>query len=363
MIDKVEQLEKEALAAIDAAGDAKALEDVRAKYVGRGDGLITSLTRSIKDVPAGDRPAFGARVNQAKVAVEAKLAERLGAVGKVEQEKTLAASAVDVTLPGRAPARGTLHPLTQVADEIIDVFARMGFGVETGPEVESDFYNFEALNFPDDHPARDMQDTFFAADPADGKPARLAHPKDPSKWVPMVLRTHTSPVQIRTMLRKKKPPVRIIVPGAVFRNDSDQTHSPMFHQVEGLMVEDGISFADLKGVLLEFSRAMFGAKTDVRLRPSFFPFVEPGAEVDVSCFLCTEATRSTCRVCKGSGWIEILGAGMVHPEVFRHCGFDPERTQGFAFGLGVERIAMLRYRVPDIRLFFENDLKFLRQFP
>ena len=358
----IENLEKEALAEVMLAADLAALEVVRVKYVGRGDGLINSLTRVIKEQPADKRAEFGARVNQAKLNVEAAITAKAATFGKVEQARTLAASAVDVTLPGRVPARGSLHPLTLVTDEIIDVFARMGFGVETGPEVESDFYNFEALNFPDDHPARDMQDTFFAADPADGKPARVAHPNNPDKWVPALLRTHTSPVQIRTMLRKKKPPVRIIVPGAVYRNDSDQTHSPMFHQVEGLMVEDGISFADLKGVLAEFARAMFGAKAGIRLRPSFFPFVEPGAEVDVSCFLCTEQSRSGCRVCKGSGWLEILGAGMVHPEVFRHCGFDPERTQGFAFGLGVERVAMLRYRVPDIRLFFENDLRFLRQF-
>jgi phenylalanyl-tRNA synthetase alpha chain len=215
--------------------------------------------------------------------------------------------------------------------------------VAEGPEIESDYHNFEALNIPRDHPARDMQDTLYVGEST-------------------LLRTHTSPVQIRTMLAQK-PPVRIIVPGKVYRRDvADATHSPMFHQVEGLMVEDGISFADLKGVLAEFARAMFGAKAGIRLRPSFFPFVEPGAEVDVSCFLCTEQSRSGCRVCKGSGWLEILGAGMVHPEVFRHCGFDPEKTQGFAFGLGVERVAMLRYRVPDIRLFFENDLRFLRQF-
>ncbi len=359
MIAEIEKLEKEAISAVEAATDAKVVDELRAKYVGRQDGLITARLRSIRDVAPDQRGPVGKRLNDAKVAIEAKIAEKLGSFEGETKKAQLAAAAVDITLPGRQPARGTIHPLTQVAEEIIDVFARMGFGVERGPEVESDFYNFEALNFPDDHPARDMQDTFFIGAP--GEPAKMANPVREGRWSPILLRTHTSPVQIRTMLARK-PPVRVIVPGAVYRHDSDQTHSPMFHQVEGLMVEDGITFADLKGVLHEFARAMFGAKAGIRLRPSFFPFVEPGAEVDVTCFLCDPKSRSSCRVCKGTGWIEILGAGMVHPNVFKAVGYDPEKTTGFAFGLGVERVAMLRYRIPDIRLLFDNDVRFLRAF-
>ena len=362
MIDRIENLEKDALAALSAADDAKAVDAVRAKYLGRQDGELTALLRNLREVPADQRAATGARANQAKIAIEAKLEEVTRTFGAASQAKQLAAAAVDITLPGRRPLRGSIHPLTSTMDEIIDVFVRMGFSVERGPEVESDFNNFESLNFPEHHPARDMQDTFFAASGADRSPARIAHPHVAGKTVPMVMRTHTSPVQIRTMLRLKKPPVRMIAPGAVYRHDSDQTHSPMFHQVEGLMVDSGVSLADLKGVLLEFARAMFGAKAGIRVRPSFFPFVEPGVEVDISCFRCTPDTRAGCGVCKASGWMEILGAGMVHPNVFRATGFDPDVTQGFAFGLGVERIAMLKHRVPDIRLFFENDLRFLGQF-
>lgn len=360
MIDRIEQLERDALAAIDAAADLKAVEAAKAKFLGRQDGALTVLLRNLRELPASERPAAGARANLAKNAIEARLEGRLAALGKAEQDKALAAAAVDITLPGRKPARGALHPLTRTMNEIIDVFVRMGFSVERGPEVESDYLNFEALNFPDHHPARDMQDTFFVGDET-GVPTGIAHPHAP-KNVPMLLRTHTSPVQIRTMMREKKPPVRMIAPGAVYRHDSDQTHSPVFHQVEGLMVDRNVSMADLKGVLLEFARAMFGPKSGIRLRPSFFPFVEPGVEVDISCFRCTPETRAECRVCKASGWMEILGAGMVHPNVFRAVGFDPDQVQGFAFGLGVERIAMLQYRVPDIRLFFENDLRFLEQF-
>ncbi len=244
-----------------------------------------------------------------------------------------------MTLPGRRPPRGTKHPVTLVVEEISDIFAGLGFQVAEGPEIELDYYNFEALNFPKDHPARDMQDTFFIDD------NRL-------------LRTHTSPVQIRTML-KHAPPVRIIAPGTVYRCDSDATHSPMFHQIEGLMVDKGITFADLKGILIIFINQLFGKGTGVRLRPSFFPFTEPSAEVDIACVICK---GRGCRVCKNSGWLEILGAGMVDPEVYKHVHYDPESISGFAFGLGIERIAMLKYGISDMRLLFENDLRFLSQF-
>ncbi len=357
MLDRIEQLERDALAALDRAADLRAVEEVRSTFLGRLDGALTVLLRGLRDLPAEQRPAVGARANRAKVAIEARIEAAMVRLGGAERERRRAESAVDVTLPARTVPRGQVHPITRVCEEIVDVFQRMGFGVERGPEVESDFHNFAALNFPADHPARDMQDTLFVRGVGSGGAASVDGPRGG----PMLLRTHTSPVQIRTMLRRK-PPIRVIVPGAVYRHDSDQTHSPMFHQVEGLLVDEGISMADLRGVLGEFARAMFGAKAGVRLRPSFFPFVEPGCEVDVSCFLCGPSTRSACRVCKGTGWVEILGAGMVHPEVFRAVGYDPETTQGFAFGLGIERVAMLRYRIPDIRLFYDSDLRFLRQF-
>jgi phenylalanyl-tRNA synthetase alpha chain len=258
-----------------------------------------------------------------------------------EQAKAerLSAERIDVTLPGRRRARGSKHPVTLVVEEVSDIFAGLGFAVAEGPEIEHDWYNFEALNFPPEHPARDMQDTFFVENN-------------------LLLRTHTSPVQIRTMLAKK-PPVRIIAPGTVYRCDSDATHSPMFHQIEGLMVDRGVSFADLKGILTIFTNQLFGQKTGVRLRPSFFPFTEPSAEVDIACVICG---GKGCRVCKQSGWLEILGAGMVDPEVFRHVGYDSEDISGFAFGMGIERIAMLKYGISDMRLLFENDVRFLKQF-
>ncbi|HVO29940.1 MAG TPA: phenylalanine--tRNA ligase subunit alpha, partial [bacterium] len=264
MISRIEQLERDALAALDAATDLKGVEAVKARFLGRTDGELTALLRNLRELPAAERPAAGARANLAKTAIESRLAARLEALEKAEQDRSLSAAAVDITLPGRAPHRGSKHPLMQTMDEIIDVFVRMGFSVERGPEVESDFNNFEALNFPDHHPARDMQDTFFVGADEQGTPARIAHPHLPEKRVPMLLRTHTSPVQIRTMLRVKNPPVRMICPGAVYRHDSDQTHSPMFHQVEGLMVDRNVSMADLKGVLLEFARAMFGPKSGIR---------------------------------------------------------------------------------------------------
>jgi phenylalanyl-tRNA synthetase alpha chain len=314
------------------------LEALRVRYLGR-QGLLTQLLRSIPSLPPHERPELGRQGNEAKAEIEALLAQRLAEVKQAERERELAAERPDLTLPGRRPPLGTLHPLTQVQDTIIEIFLGLGFAVAEGPEVESDFYNFEALNIPKDHPARDMQDTFYLSED-------------------VLLRTHTSPVQIRTM-KAQRPPVRVICPGKCYRRDADITHSPMFHQVEGLAVDRGISMGDLKGTLELFAREMFGSGTRIRFRPSFFPFTEPSAEVDVRCFLCG---GEGCRVCKQSGWLEILGSGMVHPEVLRTVGYDPEEVTGWAFGMGVERIAMLKYGIDDIRLFFENDLRFLRQF-
>jgi phenylalanyl-tRNA synthetase alpha chain len=282
----------------------------------------------------------GREANEAKAGIESELEARQSVLEGLERRARLAADRPDLTLPGRRVVPGGLHPLTQVHDEIVDVFTGMGFAVAEGPEVELDYYNFEALNIPRDHPARDMQDTFYVSDE-------------------VLLRTHTSPMQIRTMERQP-PPVRIIVPGRVYRRDAlDMTHSPVFHQVEGLAVDRNISMGDLRGTLELFARELFGPDSQIRFRPSFFPFTEPSAEVDVLCFACKGAG---CRLCKGSGWLEILGSGMVHPQVLRTVGYDPEEVTGWAFGMGVERVAMLRYGIDDIRLFYETDLRFLEQF-
>jgi phenylalanyl-tRNA synthetase alpha chain len=303
-------------------------------------GQLTTLLRSLGAVPAAERPKIGEQTNRAKAAVEAAIAVRLEALKAAERRLTLQADRPDLTLPGRRPAPGPVHPITRVTEEIIEVFEGLGFSVAEGPEVESDYYNFAALNFPDDHPARDMQDTFHIG------PDTL-------------LRTHTSPVQIRTM-KAQRPPVRIICLGKVYRRDIlDATHSPMFHQVEGLAVDKHITMADLKATLQLFAREMFGPKSTVRFRPSFFPFTEPSAEVDVRCFKCG---GDGCRFCKDSGWLEILGSGMVHPNVLRNVGYDPEEVTGWAFGMGIDRIALLKYEIDDIRLFFDNDLRFLQQF-
>jgi phenylalanyl-tRNA synthetase alpha chain len=290
-------------------------------------------------LPESERPRVGAAANEAKRELEALVESRLSQTREAERRQQRARTRLDLTLPGRRPAQGSLHPLTIVNDEIIAIFVGLGFTVAEGPEVEDDYHNFAALNFPDDHPARDMQDTFYVGEDA-------------------LLRTHTSPVQIRAM-KAQRPPVRIICPGRVYRRDADITHSPMFHQVEGLAVDRNVSMGELKGTLELFARAMFGPRSKIRFRPSFFPFTEPSAEVDVLCFLCG---GSGCRVCSQTGWLEILGSGMVHPHVLRNVGYDPEEVTGWAFGMGVERIAMLKYGVDDIRLFFENDLRFLRQF-
>jgi phenylalanyl-tRNA synthetase alpha chain len=341
---RVQAVRERALADVAGARSASEVEQVRVRVLGRS-GELTALLRSLGSLPAADRPRVGQEANQVKQELEARIDERLTALRAEERAQTLRAERVDLTLPGRFVAPGPTHPITRVHDEIISIFEGLGFSVAEGPEVETDYYNFSALNFPDDHPARDMQDTFHLGSGA-------------------LLRTHTSPVQIRTM-KAQPPPVRIICPGKVFRRDADITHSPMFYQVEGLAVDRHITMGDLKGTLSLFAEEMFGAGTRIRFRPSFFPFTEPSAEVDVTCFLCKGTGRlqdAGCRLCKSDGWIEILGSGMVHPNVLRNVGYDPERVTGWAFGMGIERVAMLKYGIDDIRLFFENDLRFLAQF-
>jgi phenylalanyl-tRNA synthetase alpha chain len=336
---RVQEVLDRALAEVAGARSTSDLEQVRVRMLGRA-GQLTTLLRSLGAIPAAERPKVGEQANRAKAEVEAAIAARLEGLKSEEHRRTLAADRPDLTLPGRRPLPGAVHPLTRVTEEIIEVFEGLGFSVAEGPEVESDYYNFAALNFPDDHPARDMQDTFHLS--AD-----------------TLLRTHTSPVQIRTM-KAQRPPVRIICLGKVYRRDIlDATHSPMFHQVEGLAVDKHITMADLKATLQLFAREMFGPKSAVRFRPSFFPFTEPSAEVDVRCFKCG---GDGCRFCKESGWLEILGSGMVHPNVLRNVGYDPEEVTGWAFGMGIDRVALLKYEIDDIRLFFDNDLRFLQQF-
>lgn len=345
MNDSLEALQGEVLARIQQTRSETEIEQLRVEVLGR-KGRLTLLLRGLKDLPAEERPRAGAALNELRRSIEARLDERLRAVKESSKAQSLKEDRVDVTLPGSRWERGGWHPITLVIDEIIDIFRGMGFEIARGPDIEDDYHNFEALNIPQDHPARDMQDTFFVAE----------------GWL---LRTHTSPVQIRTM-ESRKPPLQVIVPGAVYRHDDDATHSPMFHQVEGFMVDDAISLADLKGVLTHFLRQIFRRDARVRFRPSFFPFTEPSAEIDIQCVICggggTMPSGQSCRVCKASGWLEILGAGMIDPAVFKFVGYDPEKVSGFAFGMGVERIAMLKYGIDDIRLFFQNDLRFLKQF-
>jgi phenylalanyl-tRNA synthetase alpha chain len=333
---EVQELREEALKKIERAATPEALEALRIQYLGR-KGALTQILRGLAQLDPAERRRLGQEANLAKEALEAALAQALETIRTAVRRA--AAPVLDVTLPGRRLPRGRLHPLTRTSREICDIFLHLGFETVTGPEVELDWYNFEALNIPPDHPARDMQDTFYINDQ-------------------VLLRTHTSPMQVRTMERRR-PPVRIIAPGKVYRRDSDITHSPMFHQVEGLLVDRGVTFADLKGVLTAFVHEMFSPEVGLRFRPSYFPFTEPSAEVDIECVICR---GEGCRVCKITGWLEVLGAGMVHPAVFEAVGYDPEEFTGFAFGLGVERIAMLKYGIDDIRLFFDNDLRFLRQF-
>lgn len=345
MIDSLDTLREEMLGRIEKSGSEAEIERIRVEALGR-KGRLTLLLRKLKDLPLEERPRAGEQLNALRQLLETRLQDRFEDVKARQKEKALREESIDVTLPGNRWEPGHIHPLTIVIDEIIDVFWGMGFEIARGPDIEDDYHNFEALNIPKDHPARDMQDTFFVAE------GRL-------------LRTHTSPVQIRTMERRQ-PPLQVIVPGAVYRHDDDATHSPMFHQIEGFMVDRSIAFSDLKGVLTHFLHRMFSEKTGVRFRPSFFPFTEPSAEIDIQCVICggerEAAEQRHCRVCKGSGWLEILGAGMIDPEVFKFVGYDPDRVSGFAFGMGVERIAMLKYSIDDIRLFFQSDLRFLRQF-
>lgn len=338
MKERLKRLKEEAEALIDKTSDEQELLSIKARYLGK-KGEVTVILKEMGTIAPSDRPAFGQLVNLAKDELENAVAGRLLFLKKKATEESLKGERVDVTLPGRRIPVGRRHPLTQVMDEVIGIFSRMGFSVADGPEIETDYYNFEALNIPKDHPARDMQDTFYISED-------------------VVLRTHTSPIQIRTMERQA-PPVRVIAPGSVYRCDSDVTHSPMFHQVEGFMVDRGISFGDLKGTLKTFVEEMFGEGIALRFRPSFFPFTEPSAEVDIRCVMCR---GGGCRVCSGTGWLEIMGCGMVDPAVFGFVKYDPEIYTGFAFGMGIERIAMLKYKINDIRLFFENDIRFLKQF-
>jgi phenylalanyl-tRNA synthetase alpha chain len=327
-----------ALAEIADCGDLAALEDVRVRWLGK-KGVFTEQAKSLGALPAGERPAAGARINAAKSEVQAAIEARRAELARAQIEQQLAAGQIDVTLPGRGEELGGLHPVTQARLRIETLFRRAGFEVASGPEVEDDFHNFAALNIPVNHPARALHDTFYFAD------GRL-------------LRTHTSPVQIRA-LQEHGAPLAIIAPGRVFRRDSDMTHSPMFHQLEGLVVGTNVSFANMKAVLHGFLQAFFERDLAMRLRPSYFPFTEPSAEVDMSCVFCE---GKGCRTCKQSGWLEISGCGMVHPNVLRASGVDAQRYTGYAFGAGIDRLAMLRYGVNDLRLFFENDLRFLRQF-
>lgn len=338
MTAELEALREQAEAELEKARTEDECLAVRTRYLGR-KGLLTGLLRNVSQVPPDERPLFGKRCNEIKEQFTARLDALDKQFAARRTEEALKRESLDVTLPGRRVRYGRLHPVTQVREEICQIFAGLGFSVVEGPEVELDYYNFEALNIPKDHPARDMQDTFYVEDN-------------------IVLRTHTSPVQVRIM-EKTKPPVRILSPGRVYRRDSDISHTPMFHQIEGLLVDRRVTFGDLKGVLTVFLHQMFGEGTALRFRPSFFPFTEPSAEVDIQCVICK---GKGCRVCGQSGWLEILGSGMVDPAVFKNVGYDPEEFTGFAFGLGLERIAMLKFGITDIRLFFENDVRFLEQF-
>lgn len=326
------------LAELNPVVDLSELQQLRVKYLGK-KGLVTSKLKTLSTIPSDLRPAYGKALNEVKGYIEEEIGKRESLLKKEEFERRTLSEAIDITLPGKFTSFGRKHPVNKVLSEIIRIFVSMGFEVEEGPEVELDYYNFEALNIPKDHPARDMQDTFYISED-------------------IVLRTHTSPVQIRVM-EKRKPPLKIVAPGKVYRCDADISHTPMFHQVEGFMVDTDIAFSDLKGVLESFIHGFFDVETPVRFRPSFFPFTEPSAEVDIVCIFCS---GKGCRVCKNTGWLEILGAGMINPRVFEMVRYNPELYTGFAFGMGVERLTMLKYSIDDIRLFFENDMRFLKQF-
>jgi phenylalanyl-tRNA synthetase alpha chain len=338
MKDQLDKLREETISRISKIDAEKILNDVRAKILGR-KGELTTVLRGLKDLAPELRSEVGQLANRIKDELESKFDEAQSVIRRQIEAAKTATESIDITLPGRRLIPGHTHILNRVTDELVAVFASLGFQLAEGPEVELDYYNFEALNIPKNHPARDMQDTFYFSEN-------------------VVLRTHTSPVQIRTM-EKQKPPVRVICPGKVYRRDADITHSPMFMQIEGLWVDKGISFADLKGVLTTFVHEYFGEKLALRFRPSFFPFTEPSAEVDIQCVICG---GSGCRTCSSTGWLEILGSGMVDPELYKFVDYDPEVYTGFAFGLGIERVAMLKYGIPDIRSFYENDVRFLGQF-
>ncbi len=345
---ELEDIERDAVVRAAEAADAAALEAVRVGVLGK-KGSLTKVLRGLAGLDGGERPQAGQVANRVKKAVDEALAVRREAIGTARLAARLGGPQVDVTLPASGQPTGHVHPLSVVMDELCGIFLSLGFSIAEGPEVEDDFHNFEALNIPADHPARDMQDTFFI------EGGRL-------------LRTHTSPVQVRTM-KGTEPPLMIVAPGAVYRHDDDVTHSPMFHQIEGLMVGRGVTFRNLKAVLTEFLARIFGPDLAVKFRPSYFPFTEPSAEVDIGCVMCrgtgsgdAGADAGRCKVCKGTGWLEILGCGMVHPKVFADVGYDPEVYTGFAFGIGVERIAMLKLRIDDIRLFYGHDMRFLAQF-
>ena len=339
MQNELNQLVSDAEKAINNAADLKSLDDIRVTYLGK-KGSITERMKMLGKLPKEEKPAAGQAINVAKQAVQKSLEARKETLNNAELEAKLASQTIDVTLPGRGQQAGGLHPVTRTMERIEELFSQMGFEVATGPEIEDEFHNFEALNIPETHPARAMHDTFYFPD------GRL-------------LRTHTSPVQVRTM-KEKEPPLRVIAPGRVYRCDSDITHTPMFHQVEGFMVDENVSFTDLKAILIDFLQKFFEQDDlSVRFRPSYFPFTEPSAEADIECVMCG---GEGCRVCSHTGWLEVLGCGMVHPNVFKSVDIDSEKYIGFAFGMGVERLAMLRYGVNDLRLFFENDLRFLKQF-
>ncbi len=338
MKEKISELYKSAVEALNNAKDGKTLDDVRVRFLGK-NGTVTELLKGMREVPAEERPKIGQLVNEVRGKIEKLIAEKDAERKRAERERALNSETIDVTMPGNAAPFGSLHPINLVRNEMIDCFTGMGFEIFEGPEIEEDEYNFRLLNIPKDHPARDMQDTLYITDN-------------------ILLRTQTSAGQARVML-DKKPPLKIISPGKVYRADDDATHSPMFHQMEGLVVDKGINLCDLKGTLEAFLKKLFDADVKTRLRPSYFPFTEPSVEVDVSCFECK---GKGCHLCKGTGWIEILGAGMVNRRVLKNCGIDPDVYSGFAFGAGLERIAMLKYGIPDIRYFFDNDIRFLKQF-
>ncbi len=335
---ELQQTLDEAIREADGAEDSRTLYETKMKFLGRM-GVVMAFMKKMREIPKEERPSFGQRVNALRDKLEAEFARREEKLKKKELERKISSERVDVTMPGHKTQKGTLHPVTLVKNELVDIFAGMGFEIFEGPEIETDYYNFTALNTPADHPARDMQDTFYLTDS-------------------LLLRTQTSAGQIRLM-EKKKPPIKMLSPGRVFRSDDDATHSPMFHQMEGLVVDKGITLCDLKGMLDEFARTMFSSSSKTRLRPSYFPFTEPSVEVDVSCSACG---GKGCSLCKGTGWIEVLGAGMVNRHVLENCGVDPDEYTGFAFGMGIERIAMLKYGINNNKLLTENDVRFLGQF-